>query len=217
MSRRGNAGFTLLELVVSLAISALALAGLTHLVQDAAGLDTRLGERLRSAGQSEALFVLLEQLFTDARRELSSEALRLAGNSGRTSISGDGQAITVVSRGPRVLGLIDPTSFTLAFDEGSAWDRSQIVLTWSSTDGTLQREVVANAKAFRIRYGMVSSNGDIAWTDSWSRPVAALALVEASYVEPVSRRRISRLIRVTPSLPRICVLRPLLEGCPEWR
>lgn len=217
MSRRRNAGFTLLELVVSLAISALALAGLIHLVQDAAGLDARLGERLRNAGQAEALFVLLEQLFTDARRELSSEALRLAGNSGRTSISGDGQVITVVSRGPRVLGLIDPTSFTLAFDEGSALDRSQIVLTWSSTDGIFQREVVANAKAFRLRYGMVSSDGDIAWTDSWSRPVAALALVEASYVEPVSRRRISRLIRVTPSLPRICVLQPLLEGCPEWR
>ena len=217
MSRRRNAGFTLLELVVSLAISALALAGLTHLVQDAAGLDARLGEQLRSAGQAEALFVLLEQLLTDARRELSSEALRLAGNTGRTSIFGDGQAITVVSRGPRVLGLIEPTSFTLAFDEGSALKRGQIVLTWPSTDGTYQHELVASAKAFRLRYGMVGSDGDIAWIDSWSRPVAALALVEASYVVSVSRRRISRLIRVTPSLPRICVLQPLLEGCPEWR
>ena len=217
MSRRGRAGFTLLELTVALAVSALALASLTHLVHDAAGLDVRLGERLRAHDETEALVGILELLLSDPQRELNGEASRLAEGSGGPSVYGGAHAITIISRGPRVLGLADPTAFTLSFDAGSAPDRGRVSFGWSPATGKSEPEIVAHARDFALRYAAATGRSDLAWTDSWSRPVAALALVKVSYVEAASGRPVSRLVPVVPSLPRICVLRPLLEGCPEWR
>lgn len=217
MSRRASAGFTLLELMVALAVAALAVTGLAHLLGDAAGLDARLGDRRRATGEAEALFSTLEQLLADPPRELRGEALRLAGGPGGPAVSGTKDAIKVLSRGPRVLGLPEPVSFVLSLDPGVTSEGGRVTLGRLPTTGAFEPEPVARAREFGLRYAAVAQGGDPVWTDAWSRPVAELALVEVSFTEAVSGRRVSRVIPVIPSLPRICALRPLLDGCPEWR
>jgi len=215
MRRRANAGFTLLELTVSLAIAALALASLTHLVRGAAGLETRLGDRLRTVNEEEALFTLLEQLLGDPRREPSGEALRLASGSTGPSVSGAEHEITILSRGPSVLGLTAPVPFTITFDAGDATDGGLLLLRWSPLTGTPEQETIGRARGLSLRYA--AAGAELVWTDTWSRPVAELALVQVDLIETKTGRHVSRLIPVGSSLPMICVLRPLLEGCPQWR
>lgn len=216
MSRRANAGFTLLELTVSLAISALALASLTHLVRDAAGLENRLGDRLRAVNEEEALFTLLEQFLGHPRREPRGEALRLAGGAAGPSVTGTEQGITILSRGPSVLGLTAPIPFTIAFEAGDAADDGQLLLRWSPAGGAPEQEAIGRARGFSLRYA-AGKEGDVVWHDTWSRPVAELVMVQVELIESKTGRRVSRLIPVGTSLPLICVLRPLLEGCPQWR
>ncbi|MCP1545763.1 hypothetical protein [Methylorubrum extorquens] len=215
MSRRWSAGFTLLEVTVSLSVTALALASLAHLVHGAAGLDASLSTRQRASGEAEALFVLLRELLDGPRREPSGQALRLAGGPGGPSVSGTADAVAVLSRGPRVLGVAEPTLFTLTFETGDAPDRGRILLGWSSGTSNPEQETVARARGFTLRYA-ATTGGELKWSETWSRPVADLAMIEVSLVEAGTARRVSQLIPVVSSLPRICVLHPLLEGCPQW-
>ncbi|TGE01040.1 PulJ/GspJ family protein [Methylobacterium nonmethylotrophicum] len=214
--RQGSAGFTLLEVLIALMISAMALAALTHLVQDAAGLDARLSVRARSADETQALFALLEDLLLGPEREMTLKAAAQPAASPESSVSGTDRAIRIVSRGPRILGLMRPAPFRLAFEPTEA-DRGRIVLRWPSPAGGTDREtVMADVRSFRIRYAEAAQIGIRSWHDHWSGSVAGLAMVEISLVDAATGHRQSRTIPVASTLPQICVLQPLTSGCPQW-
>ncbi|UHC17858.1 hypothetical protein LRS73_08375 [Methylobacterium currus] len=189
---------------------------MTHLVQDAAGLDARLSKRAQSADEIQALFALLEALLCGTEREMTSGTVPHTAVPIDPSVSGTDQAIRITSRGPRVLGLMRPVPFTLAFDR-TREDRGAIVLRWTSGAGGTEREiVVADVRSVRIRYAETAQVGLKAWHDHWSGSVVRLAMVEISLVDAVRGRQHSRTVAVASTLPQVCVLQSLLSGCPQW-
>lgn len=216
MTWRRRAGFTLVEVLVALAIAALAVASLVHVVRDAFDLDGHLVAQARRADATATLFTLVDTLLATTAYEVPAEAGGVSGaGPAPPSVTGTEDAVTIWSRGPAVLGLSDRIPFTLA-QESADDGAGPVVLRWRSPEGAVEIEPVLAAQSLRFRYGGTAEGGTILWQDQWSGPVAALSRIEVSIADAVTGRRSSMTAAVRPLLPRICARQPMTKGCPQW-
>jgi len=225
MKRAHRAGFTLIEVLVSLVIAALAVTNLLSVVRDAFERDDRLVARLRMVDGTIGLFALLDCLLATTTRELRDEpaaggaSAKIAGGTSASArhpaVSGTADTLTIWSQGPRVLGLSQSVAFTLTHDTGGD-SPGPIILRWRTPEGSQESETVLSAQTLRLRYGAKTERGTVAWYDRWSGPIDNLSLIEASVGDGTTGRLYTRSIAVVPVLPKICARPSPPKECPQW-
>ena len=208
-----NRGFTMVEVVVALAISGLALVELAYLTRDAAQAHDRFASAGLREAEAEAFFRTVEQLVERIEIETQDEAARFGRKETRPLISGSAEAVRLVSLGPRILSLSKPVPFEIATAKQG---RSQAVLRWEGAGSPAGDVLVTNAERLRFRYGARGEH-HIVWQEHWQGPVLSLALLQVGLVESGTGRLRSKTIAVRPIFPAVCALRPLLTGCPQWK
>lgn len=184
-SREREAGFTLLELLVSLALAALLMAAVPATVRFAkrgltvaAELDTR--------ARADAALAFLEQ------RLSQSTAIYDRGDDGRLRIIFEGSPQSIVFVAPVTFKTEDSGLARFKVSIGSDGDgRGGLILTWQPWRPTLaggqsaetveprSRLLVSPAQDFALRYfGAPSASEDPEWSDTWQRGDSLPDLVE---------------------------------------
>jgi hypothetical protein len=143
----------------------------------------------------------------------------LSGASQRSTISGDGQKIIIISTGPSILNLSRETSFQLR-REGGTFD-GNMVLSWIDDTGTTQRATLAHGVSELMISYLPPDNTSIKgrhyagalWRTQWrpeDGPLSALRFVFR--LEPSSIRK-EIVIPFWADLPTACLRNPQQDGC----
>jgi prepilin-type N-terminal cleavage/methylation domain-containing protein len=208
-----TAGFTLLEVLVALAISGLCLMMLSGIVGRLATTQRALHDHAAILDQQDAVIRLLRNLL----RSVATETKDATG----PNLSGRNGELIVRSQGPAVLDLEAETTFRLhvvAARDPAQGGSGTLALAWTNpTTGTSFDETIATGVAsFQLAYR--ARGGDQAWADSWARPVADLALVRIglAFAGVRGTTSTSAVLAVGTRLPQACVVNALLDRCPQW-
>ena len=214
MNRRSSAGFTLLEVLVALAVGALALSSLAASIVGMGSVDRKLSDRVTNYAEIDGLFTLVETLCRHFPMRLKPQTLRV-----RQEIEGWLQGgpsnLAVLSRGPAVLGLPQPARFELTYVPEASGTEGRIQLTWSREGSPETELVVRKSSGLAFQYGRRSEAKELIWSSTWLGFVEDLAAVRIAVKTPWGVK--ARVFEVLPTLPRICALQPLLDGCPRWQ
>ncbi len=210
---RGTAGFTLLEVLVALAISGLCLMMLSGIVGRLATTQRAVHDHAAILDQGEAIIQLLRNLLRSVDMEMKDAVV--------PNFSGRSGELTVRSQGPAVLDLDVETAFRLRFVPSSdpvPGSSGTLALAWMNpaTGASFDETVATGVAALRLTYR--ARGGGDGWVDSWSRPVTDLALVKVviAFMGTRGVRSTSAVLAVGTKLPQACVVDPLLDGCPQW-
>jgi prepilin-type N-terminal cleavage/methylation domain-containing protein len=209
VSATRKAGFTLLEVLVALAISGLCLMMLSGVVGRLAATRRAVYNRATVLDQGDAVVRMLRNLL----RSVDVETNDARG----PNLGGSGEELTVRSQGPTVLDLETGTTFRLHLVPSRDPASGALALAWTNpTTGTSFDETIApGVAALRLAYrGRRREDG---WASGWGRPVAELALVKVEITFSGPRgATTSAILAVNTKLPQACVADPLLNRCPQW-
>lgn len=204
---RPEAGFSLIEVLVALAVAGLAVSGLVGFVMQASRFDTALNARSLAREEIDGVLRVLEVLIDDAAEEMRESTA--------AAIAGDRRSIRIMTKGPRILGTTRPSLFELSYEE-KIDGPGRIVLAWSDpiTNAVRREEVSREIAEFSLSYA--SWTRPLNWETSWTRPVIALSLVRIDLMSSRTRQRSTKFFPVAPSFPPTCVVNLFAKGCPKW-
>lgn len=182
----GEAGFTVLELLVSLALMALLLSAMPFTFQ----MGRRAWETASTLDRTAAADVVARYL-----RERISQAMALRERPrGRTAgVAFDGRETSMVFVAPALDGPAGPGLFRY---EVAASDRRLVMRWWPYTPQVAaiadapagERELRADLQSLAIRYFGRTADGDgSGWTTSWTERTELPELVELHVVSSASR------------------------------
>ena len=205
-----KAGFTLLEVLVALAISGLCLMMLSGIVGRLAATRRAVYDRAAVLDQGEAVIRMLRNLLRSVDVEMKDAV--------GPNLGGRSEELVVRSQGPAVLALEAETTFRFHFVPSRAPASGALALAWTNptTGASFDETIATGVTALRLAYeGRGRGEG---WVGSWARPVADLALVkvEITFSGPRSVSSTSALLAVGTKLPQACVADPLLDRCTPW-
>jgi Tfp pilus assembly protein PilV len=208
LARDGSGGFALVDVLVAMAVTALAAAALTGLIAFTnrfAQSARATAEVMRGAAAAEGI---LQALTQDAHAP--GEANRSA-----SGPQGTPDEFTTTTFGPPVLALDHPTSFTLRVE---AADRGKVlILVWRDEAARRERrERVAGPvrDATFSFFGQTTAAGERRWNAIWRAESGQPEAVRLTLVIMEGSHPVTIIARWLADVPAACLRNPRRAGCP---
>lgn len=197
-----DAGFTLVETLVGLAVAGLIVATLGYLVQ---GLQT---SRLRVAAYSNVQEEVL------AAHRLLQTVVGLAEPSPETGADWSADRAVLLSRGPQILAAAEPIAFTLRV---SRTDRGyELSVAFEDPQGRqlVQRQLMGNARSITLAYfGSDSPGAEPRWRDHWRVAGQVPLAIRLTFDSAEVGFPAALVYRTHMAHPGVCFVDPGLTAC----
>lgn len=204
---RGCDGFTLVEVLVALAVSGLVVTAATGLTWTVRTFEGRAEVQRNARENVIAADRLLRAVVGGAAPDLASDRI--------DAQVGDGSLATFVTTGPPILAFDRPRPMTLAIETNHA--AARLLLRWrdpEAPDREHSEEIVSGARAMTLSYFGPFNSGS-GWQATWSQPSYLPAAVLLRIDMPELGAPIDLIARTYSRLPNACAMMPHEPRCSD--
>ena len=195
---RRQGGFTLLEMVVVVAVLGLLMVGLTHGVRTGLALWEAQSRRVGDTAELDAAARILRSLLTGITPSVATP-----GTGGAVQLKGTTENLVFVGDLPTGLGTTQRADITLELNRGKlvlSWTPHRHELTTAEAPNPIQTELVGNVDNLDLAYwGTPPGGKEAGWQPQWDGPaIPELIRVRLVFGEK-DRRRFPDLIAAPQS------------------
>jgi prepilin-type N-terminal cleavage/methylation domain-containing protein len=201
--RSDESGFSLVELLIALAILSLVVVTLTSTF----GFAQSVFQLMSDAAYQLDDITLTRRLLVDALNQLSSSGA----TEQQTRVLGGRNGFTIVALGPRIFGSAGPITLKVEAAQGGGLAASWLNTTDGENGTTLVRRIVASDYRVWLSYYAASTGWSASWSDTSREP--ALLRVEFARKESKEDTELALIMQIRRVRPVACTLRAAMKGC----
>lgn len=202
---RARAGFTLVEVLVAVAVAGLAVSAVAGLTATTRRLEARAGGEAAARESLLAAATVMRAVVGNALPDVRADR--------GEAPPGTPTSLTLLTRGPAILLFDRPRPMTLAVV--AAGETADLVLAWADAEtGETRREVVLEgARALTFAYFGGRGGAPAAWQGGWRWPRLLPKGVLLRVDLPALGPPVDIVVRTTAELPQACLAMPHEPAC----